>query len=94
MVEQTKRVKTVKALAYVENRIHSINNKFKDELDTSGRLDSTYKSGLNTSAKDDGKDLVKMLRWLLKELGITTLPAAFTNAQVDVIDPTIRSVEE
>ena len=94
MVEQTKRVKTIKALAYVENKIHSINNKFKDELDISGRIDTTYQSGLNTSAKDDGKDLVKMLRWLLKELGIATLPAAYTDTQVDAIDPEIRTVEE
>lgn len=93
MVEQTKRIKTIKALAYVENKIHSINNKFKDEKDTSGRLDITYQSGLNTSAKNDGKELVKMLRWLLKELGITTLPTAYTDAQVDAIDPSIRTVE-
>ena len=94
MIEQTKREKTIKALAYVENKIHSINHKFKDEEDTSGKLDTTYQSGLNTSAKNDGKDLVKMLRWLLKELGITTLPAAYTNTQVDAIDPEIRTVEE
>jgi len=91
MVAQTKRNKVLNSLAYLEDNIHEANDSLRIEEENAPEYTTTYKSGLDASAKNNLKVIVKMLRWLASDLGITTLPAAFTDAQVDAIDPTIRT---
>ncbi len=54
---------------------------------------TSYKNKLIQDAKDAKKKQIKMERWLLNYLGITTIPTAYTDAQVDTENPAIRTHE-
>ncbi len=61
-----------RVLTLVTSRMRDINSKLTDEIDTSGRLDSTYQGGLDASFKADGAEIIKLIRWLVEvELGLT-----------------------
>lgn len=92
MAAQPKRITVLGALAYMEDRIHDANRKLTIEADTSGQYDATYQAGLDASAKTDIVNVIKMLRWLKETyFGIAGTPAAFTDAEVDGINPYIRN---
>jgi len=57
-------------------------------------LTPAYKDGLPAEVSQHEKDTEKMLRWVMKQLNIVGVPAvAFTDAEVDAIDPEIRTRE-
>ena len=87
---QTKREKVERVLNYVLQKRRSIFEKLASEQNQNYK--QSYLSSLDDSAKDDMKDIVSMIRWLINDLGVNT-PPAFTNQEVDSIDPTIRTKE-
>ena len=93
MTEQTKRKKIELVNQYMKGKLQLVNWKLNREADTSGHFDSTYQATLDSSAKADEGDIIKMLRWLAGDLSFT-VPAAFTDAEIDAINPEIRTVNE
>ncbi len=93
-VANNKRDKVRGALTYMEEKIHDANKKLKMESEPHPELDSTYKAGLDGSAKNDLKSVIKMIRWLANDLSLGSIPSAFTNTQIDSIDAEIRTHEE
>lgn len=93
-VANTKRNIVIKSMAEVENRIHSANNKLREELDPENKLNTTYKDGLDQGAKDDLKEAVQIFRWLIEDEFSLTPPAAFTDTDIDNLDLDIRTHEE
>ena len=93
-VDNSKRQLVLNALAVIENDIHSANRKLLEEQDPDNKLDATYKANLDTSAKDDVKHAVQVFRWLIEDHFSLTAPAAFTDTDIDNIDPEIRTHEE
>ena len=92
MAAQPKRITVINALAYIEDKIHSANLKLTKEVDSSGEYDATFQSGLDASAKGDITDIVKMIRWLKETyFNIASVPTAFSDAEVDAINPLIRN---
>jgi len=53
---------------------------------------TAFKNDKIQEAKDANTNALKMYRWLIGELSVT-IPSAYTNAQVDGIDPDIRTHE-
>jgi len=91
------------ALNYVTLNFNQANANLKkidifDEQTNLANFDSNqvtdFKTALRNQAKSDVRDGVKMLRWMFTELGITTIPTAYTDAQVDAIDENIRTHDE
>lgn len=91
------------AQAYIERQIHISNKALTDserlikELENAGNFTQSnidsFKADKIQEAKDASRNAVKMFRWMLGKLSITT-PTAFTDAQVDAEDENIRTVEE
>ncbi len=91
------------AMAYMENQIHTANKRLKmvDEFDrdnpghtfTTANV-TTYKNKLKQDAKASVQNTTKMIRWLFSEFNITTIPSAYTDAEVDAIDADIRTHED
>ena len=95
MVDQPKRVVVLNALGYVQNQITLVNTKLLKETNPDGEYDATFVAGLDTSAKTNLVNILKMLRWLKEGyFGISGTPAAFTDAEVDAINPSIRTAYE
>jgi len=83
-----------RVLSIVGDRMNDINDKLRDEIDVTGRLDTTYQSGLDASFKADGAEIIKLIRWLVEvELGLTP-PTAYDNAEIDAIDIDIRTFDD
>ena len=80
-------------MGYTQKKFEEIQKKILDEQDSSGRIDSTYQTGLDAEIKSLGADAVKMLRWLIEENLSLAAPVAYTDAEVDAIDPNIRTYE-
>jgi len=68
-----------------------------NQLKELGTLDQVQLDELKAdyiqSAKTHGKNAVKMYRWFFGKTGIT-IPQAFTDVEVDEIDPDIRTTPE
>ena len=54
---------------------------------------TSFKTNRIDKAKEANKNALKMYRWLIGEMSIT-IPSAYTDAQVDAIDPEIRTHDE
>lgn len=79
---------------YVQQQFNDIQKEILDEQDLSGRIDTTYQTGLDASIKTLGRNATKMLIWLIEDhLGLT-VPTAYTDAEVDAIDVDIRTFED
>ena len=67
------------------------------KLTNAGNFDedniTAFKNEKISKAKDANKNALKMYRWLIGELSIT-IPTAYTNTQVDAIDPEIRTFDD
>jgi len=92
------------ALMWIDREIrHAMNNLSKsesliNELNSSGAsFDpaniTTLKNELINKAKEHNTNAVKMYRWMFDKLSIT-IPSAYTNDEVDVLGPDIRTHEE
>ena len=51
-----------RVLSIVGDRMNDINEKLRDEIDSSGRLDTTYQGTLDASFKADGAEIIKLIR--------------------------------
>lgn len=93
------------ALAHVENCIHQVNDHLReadegiqrltDEPTTSfvqGNIDA-YKTQLEALAATKNTDAVATYRWIMDEFSLT-VPAAYTDAEIDAIDPDIRTHDD
>ena len=95
-IDNTKRQVVLRSMAQVENRVHEINVLLRDELDMTGKLDTTYQSGADGNAKTKVAEVIKLIRWL-KEVyfGIGgQTQSAYTDAEIDAIDIDIRTHED
>lgn len=90
MADQNKKTKIQLVNNYIQERSQLVSFMLEREADSTGDFDSTYQSGLDAAIKAEETKLFKMGRWLLDNLGITP-PAAFTDAEVDAINPKIRT---
>ena len=88
-VNNTKREVVMELLAEVSTRIAKADKKLLEELDLQNKLNTTYKSSLDSGAKDDLKEVIKFLRWLLAYLNIQNIPSAYTDSQIDTINEDI-----
>ena len=93
-VPQTKQVKVRNLLAFIEDEIHAANRDLRDEIDTTDRLDSAYKSGRDISAKDHIRAVIRASTWLKTELVITGNVGAFTDSEIDDLNRDIRERED
>lgn len=93
LVDQDKKAKIELVNGYIQGKIQDVNLKLHREEDSEDIFDDTFKATLDTSAKQDEADIIKMLRWLADNLGFTA-PAAFTDGEVDTINPRIRQKED
>ena len=104
MAREANNMRTIarNALAYMENEIHSANKNLKrvDDLDNdisgadfSPQKITAFKNKLKGDSKKNVENVTKMLRWLFTEFGISTIPSAYTDSQVDTLDQDIRSHE-
>ena len=104
LIPNSTRVIVHEAQRYIEDQIQISNNKITQSETTINKLTqegifstadiNSYKSKLITDAKEATKNAISMYRWLLKKLNIAPVPPAFTDAQVDEIDPEIRQVDD
>lgn len=78
---------------YIHNRVNDVDRFFDESNQTDPPLDTTYKNGRQPAYVVEAKNLVRMIRWYMTKYNIT-IPIAFTDAQVDAIDPDIRTHEE
>ncbi len=92
LVDQDKKKKIEGVNSYIKGKIQEVDLKLFQETNPGGIYDGTYVGGLDASAKSDEGDIIKMLRWLADNLGFT-VPPAFSDAEVDAIDPNIRQKE-
>ena len=81
-------------LAYCEDQIHSINRHLTVEDEDNPNYTQSYRDGRDAEAKDDLKNLVRMMRYGISKLPIGTLPAAFDDGEVDAINPDIRTFDD
>ena len=93
IVTQTKRIKIRNLFGYVEDEIHAVNKDLKIEMLNNPEYDSTFRAGRDASAKDHAKNIVKAIRWLINDLGLST-PSAFTDAQIDALSREIREFDD
>ena len=94
-IENSTYTKTVNGQAYCENRIHKINNDSQIvDLDDI-KLTPAYKDGLPAEMRTAMDECEKMLRWVMKQNNMIGIAAvAYSDSQVDAIDPDIRTHEE
>jgi len=90
MVDQTKRLKIELIIDYINTNIQISKLLLNREEDLENIFSTTYKGTLDTTIKQKIANIVKILRWLINDLGLST-PNAFTDAQIDAIDPEIRT---
>ena len=82
------------AVSYIINELQNAVTDFHEELDKDNKLKTTYISARDGSAKTHADSAIRMLRWLYEtEFGLTP-PAPLSDAEVDVIDPDIRTFED
>ncbi len=93
-IQNPKRALIRNVLAYCEDQIHSINRHLTVEEVDDPNYTQSYRDGRDQAAKDDFKNLVKMFRYGITKLPIGALPAAFDDAEVDAIDPEIRTFDD
>ena len=93
LVPQDKKKKIELVNAYMKGKLQEVNLKLQRETNPNGIYDATFVAGLDTSAKQDEGDIIQMLRWLADNEGFT-VPAAFSDAEVDAINPKIRQKED
>jgi len=93
LVDQDKSKKIQLVNAYMKAKLQEVNLKLHREEDPEDIFDDTFKGTLDASAKADEGDIIKMLRWLADNLGFT-VPIAFTDAEVDAINPDIRQKDD
>jgi hypothetical protein len=93
LVPQDKKVKMSKINAYIKNNAGKIQGLLAEEADQSGKYDATYQSGLKSEIESIQADTIKMLRWLAVNESYT-VPPAFSDAEVDAIDPFIRQKDD
>jgi len=82
------------AVAYIINRLQTALSDFREELDLDNKLDATYISARDGSAKANADDAIRMLRWLYEIEFSLTPPSPLSDAEVDAINPGIRTFED
>ncbi len=104
-VNNTPRIIARNALQYVNDQIALVDKNLLDAEELIDRIETeptnkftqtkidAFKTQLMNQAKTANSNAVAMYRWILSEFNIT-IPAALTDAQVDIIDVEIRTHEE
>ncbi len=100
LIPQKTVTKVINALAYIDEQNRQANVSFgqseiADDLltdFTQANIDAR-KTRLNTEGANEAKKSVQMFRWLLGSIG-ATVPVAFTDAEVDAINPEIRQTDD
>ena len=82
----------IRASNYIADNIAAGNIKLEEERDPQSKLKTAYKSTLKDGANTDIINSLKMFRWLIKDLQLTS-PSAYTDSEVDSIDEDIRTKE-
>lgn len=93
LVPQDKKRKIELILSYMGVKLQDALLKLNHEEDIEDIYDDTYKATLDIGAKQDIADIIKMLRWLADNEGFT-VPPAYTDGEVDAIEPQIRQKNE
>ena len=82
------------AVSYIMNELNAALEDFHEELNLESKLDATYVSARDGSAKTHADNGIRMLRWLYEiEFGLTP-PTPLNDAEVDAIDIDIRTFED
>ena len=82
------------AVSYIINKLQDALTDFHEELNEETKFSTTHISGRDSSAKTHADNAIKMLRWLYEtEFGLVP-PSPNTDAEVDVINPDIRTFED
>jgi len=82
------------AVSYIVNELQTALSDFHEELDTESKLDATYVTARDGSAKTHADNAIKMLRWLYEVEFVLTPPAPLTDTEVDAISADIRTFED
>jgi len=82
------------AISYIINKLNRGLSDFNEELDNESKLDATYVAARDGAAKTKIDQAIKMLRWLYETEFTQTPPAPYSDAEVDTIDPEIRTFED
>ncbi len=93
MVEQTKKNKVGLIDTYIMANGQDINVALLEESNLSGKYKNTWVNSRQAVVKTLLENNIKMYRWLLDDLSIS-VPDAYTDAEVDIINPEIRTLDE
>jgi len=96
-VDNTDRETARRIMRHIMGHIDKIGIALHEEVnDESYVLDSTYVAGRRAAALAEGVELMKKWRWFWEDSNqLNQSPAtAYTDAEIDAIDPDIRTHEE
>lgn len=82
------------AVSYIINELQKALSDFHEELDEESKLDATYVSARDGSAKTHADNAIKMLRWLYEVEFALVPPAPLDDAGVDAISIDIRTFDD
>ena len=80
-------------MRYVSTEFSKAEDDLQQELNPDNRYTASWVADRDTSAKAHVMNAIKMQRWLLDNLGVT-VPAAYSDAEVDAIDSAIRQKDD
>lgn len=82
------------AISYIQNELKYSIDDFVDELNKDSKLDPTYVSARDGSAKTHLNNAMKMLKWLCEtEFGLTA-ETPYTDTEVDSISINLRTIDD
>lgn len=82
------------AISYITSELNTAREDFIEEENRDAKLDATYVSARDGSAKTHVDNAIRLMRWMYEvEFGLTP-PAPYTDAEVDLLDVNIRTFED
>ena len=93
LVDQDKDVKISRAVTYVAGEFILAKLDLVEELNIESKFDAAWVASRDASAKGHVSNGIQMLRWLFDNL-VVTVPAAYSDGEVDTIDNGIRQKDD
>ena len=95
IVPQPVKEQAKRTLAIVTNCANDVNKFFRENDQTVPPLDATYKSGRIAAAQASFEECEKIMKWAIlhTEFGLTD-PAAYTDAEMEAIDPELLEFDD
>lgn len=93
LVDQDKDEKIRRLVNWVSSEFVHARLDLFEEKNPGGKFDAAWVAGRDASAKGHVSDGIRALRWLFDNLGVT-VPAAYSDAEIDEKDSEIRQKDD